>query len=107
MATATKPEKARPAPSEAPASPADGADRDQQKDLAELGEASEALADWPWAPGSVAELREWSPALRLEAYLAGKLNRRMAMTWAALFPDEVPTVNGELPWIALTLADLD
>jgi hypothetical protein len=27
--------------------------------------------------------------------------------WAAHFPAEVPVVNGEYEWIALTLADLD
>jgi hypothetical protein len=27
--------------------------------------------------------------------------------WAGRFPDEVPLVNGEYEWIALTLADLD
>lgn len=27
--------------------------------------------------------------------------------WAGRYPDEVPIVNGEFEWIALTLADLD
>jgi hypothetical protein len=27
--------------------------------------------------------------------------------WAARYPEEVPLVNGELPWIGLRLADLD
>ena len=27
--------------------------------------------------------------------------------WAGRFPNEVPLVNGEYEWIALTLADLD
>lgn len=44
---------------------------------------------------------------RLAAYRAGELTRRQLTVWAARFPDEVPTVNGELEWIGLALADLD
>jgi hypothetical protein len=44
---------------------------------------------------------------RLAAYRSGQLDRRDLATWAARFPEEVPTVNGEVEWIGLTLADLD
>ncbi len=47
------------------------------------------------------------PSGRYRAYQHGLLSRRELFTWAARYPDEVPLVNGELPWIALTLADLD
>jgi hypothetical protein len=48
-----------------------------------------------------------SPAARLDAYEHGALTRHELDTWASLFPEEVPLVNGELPWIVATLADLD
>jgi hypothetical protein len=41
------------------------------------------------------------------AYESGELTRPELFAWAALFPDEVPLVDGELPWIVATLADLD
>lgn len=41
------------------------------------------------------------------AYEAGELSIHELNVWAALFPDEVPLINGELPWIVATLADLD
>ena len=44
---------------------------------------------------------------RLSAYRAGELSRRECTIWAARFPDEVPLVNNELEWIALSAADLD
>lgn len=44
---------------------------------------------------------------RLSHYRAGKLGIADLSVWAARFPDEVPTVNGEVEWIGLTLADLD
>lgn len=48
-----------------------------------------------------------APYERLEAYRQGELTRHELDTWASLFPEEVPLVNGELPWIVATLADLD
>jgi hypothetical protein len=44
---------------------------------------------------------------RLADYRAGLMNRHQLAVWAAHFPDEVPLINGELPWIASDLADLD
>ncbi len=44
---------------------------------------------------------------RLAAYREGGLSRHERAVWAARFPGEVPLCNGELPWIALSLADLD
>lgn len=44
---------------------------------------------------------------RLASYRAGKFERADLVTWVARYPDEVPTVNGEVEWIGLTLADLD
>jgi len=38
---------------------------------------------------------------------AADFNRAERAVWAARYPNEVPLVNGELPWIALDLADLD
>jgi hypothetical protein len=38
-----------------------------------------------------------------EAWSEGRLTRHELDTWASLFPEEVPLVNGELPWIAATL----
>jgi hypothetical protein len=55
----------------------------------------------------VARLRLLGPAGRLAQYRAGKLDLAELSAWAARYPDEAPTVNGEVEWIALTLADLD
>lgn len=58
-------------------------------------------------PGFVAALGAMTPAQRLAGYGAGQFNLAEANVWASLYPEEVPTVNGEFEWIALTLADLD
>ena len=44
---------------------------------------------------------------RLARYRAGALDLADLSVWAARYPEEVPTVNGEFEWIGLTLADLD
>lgn len=44
---------------------------------------------------------------RLASYRAGLFTRHQLSLWATNFPQEIPLVNGELPWIALGLADLD
>lgn len=44
---------------------------------------------------------------RTAAYISSDLDRHELHVWAALWPEEVPLVNGELPWIVATLADLD
>ena len=44
---------------------------------------------------------------RLAEYRAGLFSRHQLSLWATQYPQEVPLVNGELPWIALGLADLD
>ena len=43
------------------------------------------------------------PDRRLRAFEDGGLSREELSVWAALHPEEVPLINGELPWIALTL----
>jgi hypothetical protein len=52
-------------------------------------------------------MERMGPKGRSRAYWDGVLSRRELFAWAALYPEEVPLVNGELPWIALGLADLD
>jgi hypothetical protein len=44
---------------------------------------------------------------RTHAAHNGDLSYAERALWAARYPDEVPIVNGEFDWIALTLADLD
>jgi len=44
---------------------------------------------------------------RLRAYRDGTFNRAERARWACRYPEEVPTVNGEVEWIALSSADLD
>jgi hypothetical protein len=53
-------------------------------------------------------LQAMGPDRRAAAFLSGDLRDGHELhVWAALWPDEVPLVNGELPWIVATLADLD
>jgi hypothetical protein len=47
------------------------------------------------------------PSKRFAEFEAGNLSRAELFAWAARYPEEVPLVNGELPWIGLRLADLD
>jgi hypothetical protein len=55
-------------------------------------------------PRSTADLLERLGAhRRLDHYLSGRFTREQLSVWAALYPEEVPLVNGELPWIAATL----
>jgi hypothetical protein len=44
---------------------------------------------------------------RLADYRADLFRRHQLSLWATHFPNEPPLINGELPWIALGLADLD
>lgn len=55
----------------------------------------------------LARLEQMSAAERLRASRQGRFNHAERALWAAHYPEEVPIVNGELEWIALTLADLD
>jgi hypothetical protein len=57
--------------------------------------------------GSGVRLAALGPWRRLEEFEAGNLSRAELFAWAARYPEEVPLVNGELPWIGLQLADLD
>jgi hypothetical protein len=52
-------------------------------------------------------LHRMDPQERLAAYRAGAFTRRERTIWAANYPEEVPLVNDELEWIALTMTDLD
>jgi aminoglycoside phosphotransferase (APT) family kinase protein len=50
----------------------------------------------------VSELQRMTPEERIEASRY-TMNRWERWVYAARYPDEVPTVNGELEWIALLL----
>lgn len=50
----------------------------------------------------VSELRRMTPEERIRASRYS-MNRWERWVYARRYPDEVPTVNGELEWIALTL----
>jgi len=55
----------------------------------------------------LADISRLSPERRLAEYRAGRFSHHQLTLWAQAFPEEVPLVNGELPWIALGLADLE
>lgn len=61
----------------------------------------------PAAAGCAERLAAWGESRRLAEFRAGRLSRSELFVWAARYPDEVPMVNGELPWIACRLADFD
>jgi hypothetical protein len=44
---------------------------------------------------------------RVELYRMGAVSRHELTIAAALYPELMPTLNGEWEWIAITLADLD
>jgi hypothetical protein len=52
-------------------------------------------------------LAQMTPAERISASRHGGFTRRERSIWAALFPEEVPLINGEFEWLAADLADLD
>jgi hypothetical protein len=58
-------------------------------------------------PTASDRLSATGPDRRLAAYEEGELTLAELHVWAALWSDEVPLVNGELPWIVATLADLE
>jgi hypothetical protein len=56
----------------------------------------------------LADVGAWlTPEQRREALAEGNLSISDLAAWSALWPEDVPLINGELPWIALTLADND
>jgi hypothetical protein len=55
----------------------------------------------------LAQLSGLTRERRLADYRAGLYTRHQLSLWATNFPEEVPLVNGELPWIALGLANID
>ena len=59
------------------------------------------------AATSCQRLQSMTPDSRRAAYEAGDLTVAELNYWAAHYLEEVPLVNDELPWIALSLADLD
>ncbi len=59
------------------------------------------------SPRTPQQIVRLGPAARLNLYRSGQLTREECVIWAARFPEEVPLLNGELPWIALRSADLD
>ena len=56
-------------------------------------------------PPSVRERREWlwrmTAEQRVAAMHAGELSLADCLAWAARFPDEPPTINGEWAFIAI------
>jgi len=52
-------------------------------------------------------LAQMTPEERVRAYASGVFSLRELNAAAGLRPDLMPLVNGELEWIALTMADLD
>jgi len=48
-------------------------------------------------------IHSMTPERRLAAFAEGELRRAELAAWAALYPEEIPLVNGELPWIVATL----
>jgi hypothetical protein len=64
---------------------------------------SRAGLEEPTQPtGPLARIGAMSPEERLRAYRAGRLTRVQRTAWAAAYPEEVPIVNDELEWIALS-----
>jgi hypothetical protein len=51
----------------------------------------------------LAHLAGLTPERRLADYRAGLFSRHQLTLWAARYPEEIPLVNDELPWIALKL----
>jgi hypothetical protein len=83
----------------------------------QVGGVSEAeLRDLPKArqpsPGERLDvflnaLEQMSEVERVRAARVGAFTHWERSVWAARFPEQVPLVNGEFEWIALSLADLD
>jgi hypothetical protein len=48
-----------------------------------------------------------TPHERRTAAREGSFDRHQRSIWAARFPEEVPLLNGEYEWIALSSADRD
>lgn len=59
------------------------------------------------APRTPRQIDALGPARRLELYRGGELTRQECVIWAGRYPEEIPLINGEIEWIALSLADLD
>jgi hypothetical protein len=55
----------------------------------------------------LSHLARMSVEERVRAARHGSFDRWERAVWAARFPEQVPLVNGEVEWIALSLADLD
>lgn len=68
--------------------------RDPAPRVPHVGGASQGV------PSPVARLAEMSPGHRLAAYEQGQLGRDELAAWAAHYPEEIPLLNDELPWIA-------
>jgi hypothetical protein len=57
--------------------------------------------------GFLSVLRRMTPKERISASRRSGFTRWERWVWAAQFTEEVPLVNGEFEWLALSLADLD
>jgi hypothetical protein len=65
------------------------------------------LAPDPTRTEQLQALWAMSAAERVAAMRAGTLSRHQLFAWAARRPGEVPIVNGEFAFIAMSMADLD
>ncbi len=65
------------------------------------------LAYEPPAQSARRRLFAMTPCQREGAYRRGEMSLAEMNCWASFFPEEVPLVNGELPWIVATLADAE
>jgi hypothetical protein len=61
----------------------------------------------PAPASSPTRIDSMGPEGRRAAFENGRLTREELTAWAARYPEEIPLVNGELPWIVASLADLD
>jgi hypothetical protein len=52
-------------------------------------------------------LWEMTPEARIAAMYRGELTTEQCLAWAARYPQQVPSVNGEWAFIAMKAADLD
>ena len=77
-----------------------------QRGTADDGVATPDLTAAERRKAFLARLDRMSPEERLRAS-RHEFDCWQRSVWAGHYPEEVPTVNGEVAWIALGLADLD
>ncbi len=75
---------------------------DAEGRVSSFGEDAGLNRKSPWCERFLGELLRMTPQERIRASRYS-FNLRERSVYAARFPEEVPLVNGELEWIALTL----